>query len=111
MGKKNKTEEIRNNVIKQLNYKLVNLSFTKDDVQKIVNDTFGTNVKIEWDCYEDGGLVCYDAMFSTDEMFLEDGAKVDDALVGDFDLYWFPCKQHNNMGKDVYIVEIGADFH
>ena len=111
MVKKNKTDEIRNNVIKQLNHKLVNLSFTKDDVQKIVNDTFGTNVKIEWNCYEDGGLVCYDAMFSTDEMFLADGAKVDDALVGDFDLYWFPCKQPNNLGTEVYIVEIGADFH
>ena len=46
MGKKNKTEEIRNNVIKQLNYKLVNLSFTKDDVQKIVNDSKGGMVCI-----------------------------------------------------------------
>lgn len=111
MAKKNKTEEIRNKVIGKLNHQLVNQSFTKEEVQKIVNETFGTNVKIEWDCYVDGGLVCYNAMFSTDEMFLEDGAKVDDALVGDFDLYWFPCKQPNNLGAEVYIVEVGVEWN
>lgn len=87
---------------------LVHNRYSKAQVEKYINDLFNPKepITIDWDCYQDGGLTDYDAMFSTwsDDI-------VDEELIGDFDLYWLPLKADNEEQVEVYITEVAYDFH
>lgn len=96
---------LRKELIKRLE-KLVHYRYSKKDLTKMVNDIFGVdNIEIEWNCYEDGGLSDYNAMFSTCE-----NDKVKRNLQGDFDIYYLKCKRPNDCGEEVYVTEIGYEF-
>lgn len=85
---------------------LVHNRYSKAQVEKYINDLFNPKepISIDWDCYQDGGLTDYDAMFSSDDI-------VDEELIGDFDLYWLPLKADNEEQVEVYITEVAYDFH
>lgn len=85
---------------------LVHTRYSKKGLIDQLNKIFGTNnIEVEWECYEDGGLSDYDAMFTT---MGKDG--VDDDIQGDFDIYWLPCKPDNMGNNELYITEVGYEF-
>ena len=96
---------LRKELIKRLEM-LVHNRYSKKNLTTFVNDIFGVdNIEIEWNCYEDGGLPDYNAMFST-----RGNDKVKKNLQGDFDIYYLKCKRPNNCGPEVYVTEIGYEF-
>lgn len=85
---------------------LVFQRFSKEKLQKAISDYLGTEIKIDWECYDDGGLSDYNAMFSTADMWGE----IDEDLLGDFDIYYLKCKEGNQWGDEVYVTEVGFEF-
>lgn len=95
----------RQELIGKLNF-LVHSRLSKAAITKYINNLFGVDdIEIEWQCYDDGGLTDYNAMFST-----YDNEKVKKNLRGDFDIYYLECKQPNDFGAEVYVTEIGYEF-
>lgn len=79
---------------------IVHHYYTKDELNKLIDDAFGVDIDIEWDNYTDGGYTDYDAMFNVD----------DGVLYGYYDIYWLPCKPNNDYGYEIYVTEIGYEF-
>lgn len=90
--------------------KLVHYRFSKKELKKRVNEIFGVKnkISIDWNCYTDGGLSDFNAMFSTYDV--EEKINIDEELCGDFDIYYLKCKRPNEEGDEVYVTEIGFEF-
>lgn len=92
-------------VLKLLEY-IVGYRFSKEVLAQRMAEIFELPepIEIEWECYDDGGLSDYNAMFSTYDL------DVPEELKGDFDIYYLKCKTPNDIGVEVYITEVGYEF-